>query len=86
MRDLEQAVQLSPAEPDINDHLGDAYWKVGRKLEAQFQWTRVLSLDPDETLRASAEAKLKSGPDAAAPPVRGPVAAARARRTGPARP
>ena len=27
-------VVISP--PEINDHLGDAYWKVGRKLEARF--------------------------------------------------
>jgi Flp pilus assembly protein TadD len=61
VRDLERAVQLSPAEPDINDHLGDAYWQVGRKLEARFQWSRVLTLDPDAELRAAAEAKLAGG-------------------------
>ena len=27
----------------INDHLGDVYWAVGRKLEAEFQWKRALS-------------------------------------------
>ncbi|HTK36479.1 MAG TPA: tetratricopeptide repeat protein [Caulobacteraceae bacterium] len=75
VRDLERAAQLAPAEPDINDHLGDAYWRVGRKLEAEFQWSRVLSLAPDDRLRAQAEAKLRSGLEAAAPPP-GPVAAA----------
>jgi tetratricopeptide (TPR) repeat protein len=77
VRDLERAAQLAPAEPDINDHLGDAYWKVGRKLEAEFQWRRVLSLAPDQHQRATAEAKLQSGLDAATPPP-GPVAAAAA--------
>ncbi len=49
----------------MNDHLGDAYWRVGRKTEAQFQWRRVLSLNPSDKLRARAEAKLASplGPD-----------------------
>lgn len=58
---LEEAVQLSPADPEINNHLGDAYWRVGRKIEAQFQWSRALSLDPSAEIKADAEAKLKAG-------------------------
>ena len=30
-----------PYDPVINDHLGDAYWRVGRQLEAKFQWERA---------------------------------------------
>src|SRR5438046_10430564 len=26
-------IDLKPEDPTINDHLGDAYWRVGRKLE-----------------------------------------------------
>ncbi|MFI4933761.1 MAG: tetratricopeptide repeat protein [Caulobacterales bacterium] len=72
---LEQAVTLEAADPDVNNHLGDAYWRVGRKTEAQFQWRRVLSLDPDDKLKAAVEAKLASplGPDA--PPAPSSVAA-----------
>ncbi|WP_309604262.1 tetratricopeptide repeat protein [Phenylobacterium sp.] len=68
---LEQAVELEAGDPEINNHLGDAYWKVGRKDEAQFQWRRVLTLKPDEKVRAMAEAKLASGlgPDGPAPKV-----------------
>ena len=58
---LELAVGLTPADPEINDHLGDAYWMVGRKDEARFQWNRVLTLDPDAEQKASAERKLKDG-------------------------
>jgi tetratricopeptide (TPR) repeat protein len=58
---LEKAVELEPADPAINDHLGDAYYRVGRKLEAGYQWTRVLSLDPDKTLKAAVERKLHDG-------------------------
>ena len=67
---LEEAVGLEPADPDVNNHLGDAYWRVGRKIEAQFQWRRVLTLDPDDKLRAQVEAKLASplGPDAPVTP------------------
>lgn len=66
---LEQAVELEAGDPEINNHLGDAYWKVGRKDEALFQWRRVLTLQPDDKIKASAEAKLASGlgPDGPAP-------------------
>ena len=60
---LEQAVQIAPAEADINDHLGDAYLKAGRKLEARYQWERVLTLQADNQLRAAAKAKLAANPD-----------------------
>jgi Flp pilus assembly protein TadD len=58
---LEKAVELEAGDPEINNHLGDAYWMVGRKDEATFQWRRVLTLDPDAKIRADAEAKLASG-------------------------
>lgn len=58
---LEAAVLLEPSDPEINNHLGDAYWRVGRRIEAEFQWRRVLSLDPPAKIRADAEAKLKGG-------------------------
>ena len=58
---LEAAVDKEPANPEINDHLGDAYWQVGRRREAQFQWSRVLTLDPDAEQRAGAEQKLAQG-------------------------
>jgi tetratricopeptide (TPR) repeat protein len=58
---LERAVVLSPADADVNNHLGDAYWRTNRQLEARFQWQRVLSLDPDAKTRAEVEAKLKAG-------------------------
>ncbi|MBX9615356.1 MAG: tetratricopeptide repeat protein [Caulobacteraceae bacterium] len=58
---LEQAVAKEPANAEINDHLGDAYWKVGRRREAGFQWNRVLTLDPDAERRAEVERKLVQG-------------------------
>ena len=65
---LEAAVALDPADPDVNNHLGDAYWRVGRRTEARFQWSRVLTLEPTEKVRSEAEAKLKFGLDAAPAP------------------
>ncbi len=58
---LEQAVELEAGDPEINNHLGDAYWRVGRRIEAEFQWKRVLTLDPPAHIKADVEAKLASG-------------------------
>lgn len=63
---LEKAVELLPYDPVINDHLGDAYWQVGRKLEAKFQWQRALNhIDPDDSaetaLQSPIEGKLANG-------------------------
>ena len=58
---LELAVELEPGDPELNNHLGDAYWRVGRRDEAGFQWKRVLTLDPDPKIRADAERKLAEG-------------------------
>jgi len=64
---LERAAEMEPGDPDVNAHLGDAYWRAGRRIEAQFQWRRVLSLEPDARQKAEAEAKLKNGLDATGP-------------------
>ncbi|MBJ7486614.1 tetratricopeptide repeat protein, partial [Brevundimonas sp.] len=63
---LEEAVSKEPANAEINDHLGDAYWRVGRRREAGWQWNRVLTLDPDAERRAEVETKIADGLPAAA--------------------
>ena len=67
---LEYAVTLDAGDAEINDHLGDAYWRAGRRDEAKFQWDAVLTLKPDPDVKARVEAKLASalGPDAVATP------------------
>ena len=59
--DLEEAVELLPQDPIVNDHLGDAYWQVGRKREARFQWNRSLSPDPEPDTISIIENKIKFG-------------------------
>ncbi len=61
---LENAAALLPVDPIINDHLGDAFWAVGRLIEAEFQWNRALSFDPEETDAARIRRKLEIGLDA----------------------
>lgn len=58
---LERAVFLEPGDPTLNDHLGDAYWKVGREREARFQWNHALGLNPAPEERAKIEAKIEYG-------------------------
>jgi Flp pilus assembly protein TadD len=58
---LEGAVGKLPGNPEIVDHLGDAYWQVGRRREAEWQWSRVLTLAPDAERRAEVERKLADG-------------------------
>ena len=68
---LEYAVMLDAGDAEINDHLGDAYWRAGRRDEAKFQWDAVLTMKPDPDVKARVDAKLASplGPDAAPKPV-----------------
>ncbi|QIE55779.1 tetratricopeptide repeat protein [Pikeienuella piscinae] len=59
-----RAVELQPIDPVVNDHFGDALWRVGRRLEAEFQWRRALSFDPAEKDRERIRRKLDIGLDA----------------------
>ncbi len=58
---LERAAELMPVDPIVNDHLGDVYWMVGRKTEAEFQWRRALSFDPEKEDIERIKKKLKVG-------------------------
>ena len=58
---LQAAVLLVPGDPTINDHLGDALWKAGRKMDARFQWNHALTFSEDAAEKAGIERKLKTG-------------------------
>ena len=61
MKNLERAIDLKPEDPTINDHLGDAYWRVGRTLEAKFQWAHARDLKPEPDDLPKIEAKIANG-------------------------
>jgi tetratricopeptide (TPR) repeat protein len=61
VKTLERAVELEPEDATINGHLGDAYYAAGRKIEAQYQWRRALTLNPAPDDAAKLEAKLNTG-------------------------
>jgi tetratricopeptide (TPR) repeat protein len=45
---LERAVVIDGIEPTLSEHLGDAYWSVGRKVEARYAWrAALLHVDKD---------------------------------------
>jgi tetratricopeptide (TPR) repeat protein len=57
---LEDAVLLVPGDPTINDHYGDALAKVGRKLDARFQWDHALAFGPEADEKSKIEKKLQT--------------------------
>ena len=67
MKYLEHAIELVPEDPTINDHLGDAYWRTGRQIEARYQWRRALQFGPEQDDIKPIEAKLAHGLGAARP-------------------
>lgn len=66
IRWLERAVESESEDATINAHLGDAYWAVGHKLQAEFQWRRALNLNPEPADAAKLEAKLRDASAAGA--------------------
>ncbi len=58
---LEAAVLLVPGDPTINEHLGDALWKAGHRMDARFQWNHALTFATDGSDKTEIEQKLKNG-------------------------
>src|SRR5258706_5670687 len=68
VKHLDKAVELRPEDPTLNDHLGDVYWRLGRKLEAKFQWNQALTLSPEPEDAVKIKKKLEVRPTAQAGP------------------
>ncbi|MDC1485894.1 tetratricopeptide repeat protein, partial [Pelagibacteraceae bacterium] len=61
---LRRAVMLMPNDPIVNDHYGDALWKLGRKLQANYFWKNVLTLEnTEDKMKNDINLKLLNGPD-----------------------
>lgn len=65
---LERAAQGQPADASINEHLGDAYYKAGRRFEARYAWQAAL-VHAEGGAIARLNAKVDAGlrPDLSAP-------------------
>jgi len=68
VKELEQAIILVSDDATINEHLGDAYWRIGREREARFQWKRSLTFDKDGDNVDAIRKKLEHG----LPPISSP--------------
>lgn len=44
---LERAAEQTPEDPEVNYHLGEAYWRAGRHSEGLDQWNIALGLKPE---------------------------------------
>ena len=68
---IQSAVAAAPGNAEINEHLGDIYWALGRRYEARAAWRAALvGLEPDESgakIRARLTRKLDFGTEAAPP-------------------
>lgn len=57
---LERAARGDPANAEISEHLGDAYWVAGRRYEARYAW-RAAAMGAAPSAAQRLAAKLASG-------------------------
>ena len=62
---LARASLADPGQWEIREHLGDALYTAGRRIEARFEWRAALATVEDPVNRARIEAKVDSGLTAA---------------------
>ena len=56
---MEEVINRAPGEAISLDHLGDIYFSIGRKREAQFMWIQALDLaEPEDNISESVQIKL----------------------------
>ncbi len=61
---LEKATEILPQDGVMNDHLGDIYWKLGRRYEARYQWQRAIKYGAAESSSvAELNRKIEKGLD-----------------------
>jgi tetratricopeptide (TPR) repeat protein len=58
---LQQAAAKDPEQAEIQEHLGDALYKSGRRYEARFAWNAALISADDGKIASRVKAKLVSG-------------------------
>ena len=65
---LERAAAADPRQAAISEHLGDAYWAAGRRVDARYAWrAALLHAAPDEAARLTVKLDTGLTPAVAAP-------------------
>jgi len=65
---LERAAAADPRQAEIGEHLGDAYWTAGRRVDARYAWSAaLLQADGEEAARLRAKLDVGMTPANAAP-------------------
>jgi tetratricopeptide (TPR) repeat protein len=57
---LERAMAMDLNQPDIAEHLGDAYWTAGRRIDARYTWTAARTQAEGEQ-RSRLDSKIADG-------------------------
>jgi tetratricopeptide (TPR) repeat protein len=58
---LERAVASEPREAALSEHLGDAYWTTGRRVDARYSWKAALVQADGEPAAARIQNKIANG-------------------------
>jgi tetratricopeptide (TPR) repeat protein len=58
---LETAVATDPTISETSEHLGDAYWMVGRRVDARYTWRAALVQAGDDEVIRRLNAKIADG-------------------------
>lgn len=59
---LERAVASDPTEAALGEHLGDAYWAAGRRVDARYAWRAALIQAEEDDVTRRIERKIADGP------------------------
>ncbi len=59
---LERAVAADPTEAALGEHLGDAYWAAGRRVDARYAWRAALVQAEEDDATRRIERKITDGP------------------------
>jgi len=57
---LEKASSILPNSSEVLNHLGDCYFKLGRKKESLYQWKRALKYEEDKIVIKKISQKIKN--------------------------
>ncbi len=61
IRFLEVAAESDPTIAEIAEHLGDAYWTAGRRIDARYSWRAALVQAEDNDMLARIKGKIADG-------------------------